>query len=268
MQNSFGRDSELYIKTRVADGVTVLEDSFFTAPFKIAKPLYDDTGRIMNVIIMSASAGIMEGDRYKINVDLGKGSKMILCGQSYAKIHRMKEGQASQYNRFHIGEGALLDFVPRPAIPFGGSRFHSALECRVEKGALFMYSEILACGREKSGESFAFGEYGNTIKIYYRDELIFLENQYLCPQLQNLAGMGFFEGYTHQATFSCFYDLMDEAMCNRMYGVLESFNGIEAGLTMTHKYGVVARILGNSSDSLERIIDALRDLVQGDGRPC
>ncbi len=73
MPNHFGRDSELRIRTRMAEGAAALEYSFFTAPYKIAKPFYDGNKKMTNIMVMSASAGIMEGDCYRISVELGEG---------------------------------------------------------------------------------------------------------------------------------------------------------------------------------------------------
>ena len=59
--NNFNRISELKIKASLnSAGKTVLEDQFFTAPFKIMKPFARDDGGI-TVYQQSASAGIMAG---------------------------------------------------------------------------------------------------------------------------------------------------------------------------------------------------------------
>jgi len=56
MKNKFGKESRLYIRAKVSDGKTCLQDSYFTAPFKIAKPFYEGHGGFMNLMVMSASA--------------------------------------------------------------------------------------------------------------------------------------------------------------------------------------------------------------------
>ena len=139
MANSFGKDSELHIKTRVSNGTTILEDSFFTAPYKVAKPFFNHDRNLMNIVVMSASAGIMEGDCYRVNVSLGAGSRVALLGQSYNKIHRMGDGKATQMNRFFLEAGAFFDYAPKPTIPFAGSSFVSATECRMENGSAYLF---------------------------------------------------------------------------------------------------------------------------------
>lgn len=261
MANNFGKDSELYIKARALNGITILEDSFFTAPYKIAKPFFSQDRRLMNILVMSASAGIMEGDCYRVDVKLGAASRVALLGQSYNKIHRMKAGKATLVNRFFLEEGAFFDYAPKPTIPFAGSSFESATECRMESGSSYLYSEVLACGREKSGERFGFKVYKSCNRIYLNDELIFIDNQLLSPECQVLDGTGFFEGYTHQAALAYFCEDFNEGLLESLYKILEQISGIDFGMTKIKKYGMLVRILGHSSDILEKSLAGLRDKI-------
>lgn len=261
MSNNFGKDSELYIKAKAVNGITTLEDSFFTAPYKIAKPFFNENKRLMNILVMSASAGIMEGDCYRVNVELGAASRTALLGQSYNKIHRMKDGYATQVNQFFLESGAFFDYAQKPTIPFAGSSFHSTSECRMKSGSSFLYSEVLACGREKRGERFEFKTYKNCNKVYLNGDLIFMDNQLLSPECQVLDGIGFFEGYTHQAALAYFSEDFEDGLLESLYGILEHINGIDFGLTKIKKHGMLVRILGNSSDFLEKNLDGLRDEI-------
>ncbi|MGN1318538.1 MAG: urease accessory protein UreD, partial [Lachnospirales bacterium] len=67
MENKYGRVSKLNIKIKSNKGKTLLDDLYFTPPFKIMKPFYEED--IMKLILMSASPGIMEGDCQKITIE-------------------------------------------------------------------------------------------------------------------------------------------------------------------------------------------------------
>lgn len=256
--NKFGRESVLSVKTKLSGNITIVEDSYFTAPLKIAKPFYDYQNNMANIMLMTASAGIMEGDFYNINMEIGTGTAAALQGQSYTKIHDMNLGCAGQQNFFHVGENAFFDYDPKPAIPFSGSHFTSNTVCRMEKNSQYIFSEILSCGREKSGEQFGFRYYKACSRVYYCNKLIFNDNQVLIPNIQKLMGIGFFEKYTHQATLAYFSENMNSSLEDRLYSILEQFSGIEAGISSAYKYGIVIRILGLGSDYLEKIIGSLR----------
>lgn len=257
----FEKETILYIKAAVKDRITILEDVFFTAPYKIAKPFFDHDNGILELVLMSASAGTMQGDRYNIKVALAPFARAALRGQSYNKIHRMKKGFASQRNLFILKEGSFFDYAPRPCIPFQDSSYQTITDCHLDSNSIFLYSEILACGKAKSGESFRFKQFRNRLCIYHGDELIYLENQYYDPACQNLQGIGFFEGYTHQATLGCFGDCITEKILDDLYGILHSTTGIDFGISQAYKHGIVVKILGDGGDFLEKVLSKLRERI-------
>lgn len=258
----FGNESVLYIKTEFSNNITIIEDSYFTAPYKIAKPFYNFERNLAEVMVMSASAGVMEGDSYLAEVEVGRASSLSLQGQSYTKIHKMNNGYAKQKNLFYVQEDACFDYDPKPSIPFGDSDFYSESTCYLLKGAQYLYSEIVACGRDKSGERFNFKRYKSHNKVFYCNDLIFSDNQELRPDAQDLNELGFFEGYTHQATVAYFHDEMKrEALLERLYGAIKEYRDVEAGISTTYKYGIIIRILANSSDYLEGITGNIRNVI-------
>ncbi|MHB8062746.1 MAG: urease accessory protein UreD [Ruminiclostridium sp.] len=258
MTNNFGKESVLFVKTKLSNDITIIEDSYFTAPYKIAKPFYNYEENVAVLMVMCASAGIMEGDCYRINMEIGKGSAISLQGQSFSKIHQMNSGYAKQENYFELGENAFFDYDPKPAIPYAKANYTSSTVCYLQKGSQYIYSEIISCGRNKSGEQFAFKQYKNCNKVYYCDELLFIDNQLLIPEIQEVNDIGFFENYTHQATLAYFCDNIDSNLVERLYCIMEQFNNIEAGISTTHKNGIMVRMLAHGSDYLESIIKSIR----------
>lgn len=261
MRNKYGKESRLYIKAEALNEKTYIQDSYFTSPFKIAKPFADNDNGVMSLMIMSSSAGVMEGDTYRIDVELEANAKVKLESQSYQKIHRMKDGNAVQNNSFNLAKGAFLDYDPKPTIPFSDSSFYSNTVCKLAEGAAFIYSDILAAGRVKSGEAFQFREYCSGMRIYYDKELIFLENQFLNPKVQNLEEIGFFEGFTHQASMGFFYDGIKDELLNKIYGILETVEDVQFGISKAKKHGMVVRLLGYNSDSLESVLSLIRNEI-------
>lgn len=255
----FGTESVLYVKTTLSNNRTIVSDSYFTAPYKIVTPFYNQEQNMAELMVMSASAGVMEGDCYRTDIVVGAACALSLQGQSYTKIHKMNSGHASQINTFTIEEGAFFDYDPRPSIPFGGSLFISETCCHLHRGARYIYSEILSCGRAKSGEQFAFKGYRSINKVFYCGKLVFLDNQDLRPCKQALSQVGFFEGYSHQGTLGYFSETMNrDAVTERLYKLLETFEGVEAGISTTFGPGIIIRLLGNGSDYMERIFKETR----------
>ena len=78
--------SRLYICAENKNGRTVITDSFFSSPIKIAKPFYypDHT----EIMMMTASAGMLDGDIYEIEIIVKENASLKFTGQSFTKIFK------------------------------------------------------------------------------------------------------------------------------------------------------------------------------------
>ena len=102
--NPFGRVSRLSLKAVCnGEGKTILQDLSFTAPYKVMHPFEKEDG-LIQVMLLAASAGIMDGDRQHFAFDVTDGAKLEFTSQAYEKIHQMVEGTGRchdfRYRRF------------------------------------------------------------------------------------------------------------------------------------------------------------------------
>lgn len=237
---------ELYIKTSVKNGKTVVSDRFYTSPFKIAQPFYDrDTAEIM---VMQASAGILAGDAHRLQFDIGAGSKVMITGQSYTKLFDMSGKNAKQETRITVAEGAELYYMPCPVIPFCGSDFESRVNIKISRNSRLFLWDIMSCGRVGMGERFAFKRYRQRMEVMVDGRTVFVDNARLVPDECDVSGIGFFEGHTHMGAAY-------------LYGfekiTLPEAQGITAAKTKAAA-GQLVRVLGGSG---EEIADYLKLIV-------
>jgi len=252
MSNHYGRPSQLKIEVSRSGCKTVLSDVFFTPPFKIAKPFYD--AETMKLCVMNTSAGMLEGDRYELDIVVGPRCQLEVYTQSYTKIHKMSKNCAWQTCRISIAEGAVLKYLPQPAIPFAGSSFYGKTQVYMQRGSTLVLSDVLSCGRYKRGEVFEFRNYRARTEIFYDEKLVYVDNVILAPNNQDLSDMGFYEGYTHHAALMIFKEKIDERMEDDVYSSIEQFPAIDFGVTRVGEHGIIARMLGNSAEQLRNAI--------------
>ena len=100
-----------------------------------------------------------------------------------------------------MGEDALLEYVPDPIIPFAGVRFSQKTKIDLAKGAGLFWWEILAPGREASGEIFEYERVEMKTNLSAQGRLIGAERVRLEPQRQNLAALARLGPYRYWATF-------------------------------------------------------------------
>lgn len=224
--------SRLYICAENKNGRTVITDSFFSSPIKIAKPFYrkDHT----EIMMMTASAGMLDGDEYDIEIIVKSGAALKFTGQSFTKIFKSGEkGGASQKVKITVENGGKLYYFPQPVIPFTDSIFDCRTEVYLESGSSFVMQDIFSVGRTAMNEYLAFTKYRSRTAVYVDEKLVFLDNVKLVPKDTDFSEIGFFEGYTHSGM---------------MYAY--NMNAVPAAIgTASHK-GKVFRTLADSAEAV------------------
>lgn len=250
-----GNAGVLRIRTANKGGKTVLDDCYFCAPYKIGSPFAQEDGSIM-LMIMNASAGILEGDTYEMDMHVGRGSSVTVTEQSYTKIFKMKNGTAERTVTATVEEGATLKYLPQPVIPFRDSSISTLTRINIQKGGSLIYRDIISCGRLGMGEKFAFSKYASLLEICFEGRKILHENMCMEPKKQALCSLGFYEGFTHQAAMYFFGRFCPNE--DKLLLLLENYKDIEFGFTRTLSDGVMLRILGKGADRLQQICDDVR----------
>lgn len=258
MLNKYTKDSELFVETQVRNNRTFIRDSFFTSPFKIISPFYEDEHNMMKLCIMNVSPGMLEGDIYKQAFILKEGSRLHIFSQSYGKVFSMKEGHAEQIVKVTMKGKSNLEYYPLPVIPYRESSYKGISEFYMEGDSHLVYREILSCGRSKMGESFMFKTFSSLVKIYYDNRLLVWDNTVLTPSDQPLKGIGFYEGFSHAANVFIVGSRATEEVRTKIHELLRSYPGISYGISKSSDKSIIIRILGYSSDYLCRVSDEIR----------
>ncbi len=255
-KNQYGKISEVRLRACKQGEKTMVADCFFTAPFKIMSPFYKKDE--MQVMLLTASAGIMEGDMQKLEIQVEEGAKMEMLSQSYEKIHKMEHSHATRETHLQVSKNAYLKYNPLPTIPFAESAFESTTNVYLEdKTSKFSMVEILSCGREARGERFQYRRYKNQVHIYVQDQLIYRDNTLYEPSRFPMEKMGFYEGYSHQANVLLFHCNCTTEWIEQVREEFAKLDNFTAGITRIASGDVVIRMLGESAQQLENVVERI-----------
>ena len=262
MENKFGQLSKLTLTAEKRRDKTILSDASFTAPFKVMHPFYEKPG-VMSVMALTASAGIMAGDRQEFDITVKRGASMEFLSQAYDKIHRMEQGFAERTTNIVVEENAFLMYTPLPVIPFKDSDYRNTLNVRLaDESSKLIYSEILTCGRIAYGEKFLYKKYKSLINIFQGEKLIYRDNSCYDPELLDMEGMGMYEGFTHLANLIFVNIEKNDSWISKVREILDKTDDIEGGVTRSLAGHVVIKILGKNADKLVTLLKSFTDMEE------
>ncbi len=228
---------------------TTLKSSYFTAPFKVISPFYKDDMAIL--VVMSSSAGIMEGDNQHINITVGDKCYAQVTSQSYEKIHKMYSENATRETTINVGAGAKFIYNPLPTIPFAHSSFKATTNINLHATAKLAYIETISAGRIHHNEKFMYNYYESRLDIHVNNTVVYIDNTYFDPIMFDMNSFGMYEGYTHLLNvvlinWDTTVDIVREQ--------LGKFDDVMSGASLTKFGDIVVKVLANSGQLLEEIV--------------
>ena len=154
-----GKVGELRLGFSVRGGRSVLHDLYRVAPLLVQRALYWDEAMpdLPICSIISVGGGILQGDRYKIDICVGEEACAHVTTQSANRIHQMDANYASQHQTLTLEAGAYLEYLPDFTIPYRDSRFINQTDIVIAEDATLLYGEMVLAGRKHHHESERFG---------------------------------------------------------------------------------------------------------------
>ena len=154
-----GKVGELRLGFSVRNGRSVLHDLYRVAPLLVQQALYWDEAmpELPICSIISIGGGILQGDRYKIDITVGEGACAHVTSQSANRIHRMDANYASQHQTVTLESGSYLEYLPDFTIAYRDSRFINHTDIVIAEDATLLYGEMMLAGRKHHHADERFG---------------------------------------------------------------------------------------------------------------
>src|ERR671926_552374 len=148
----------LRLERNVENGKTVVKEQYSRVPLYAQRALYLEEAipSMAYMYIISPSGGILQGDRYRIDITLKNNACAHITTQGATRIYRMEKNYATQIVNVIVNEDCYFEFVPDQIIPYRDSRFYQKVNLKVHDNATMVYSEMIVPGRVAKGESFEY----------------------------------------------------------------------------------------------------------------
>jgi urease accessory protein len=244
---------------------TVIREQYCKVPLFIQRAMYleETLPAMAYVYIISPSGGILQGDRYRIDITLSNNAFAHVTTQSATRIYKMERNFATQMVNVVVEEGSYFEYIPDQIIPFRNSRFYQAVELNVHDNATMIYSEMLVPGRVASGESFEYDIcYIKTIARNQVGKLRFMDVIKLEPKKEDLRVegiLGKFDvvGTVYIITREFYIKDLQQEINAKIAGLDGALSG--GASILPAKQGIIVRILGKTAGDVRNMIfEALR----------
>lgn len=153
-----GKIGELRLGFSLRNGRSILHDLYRVAPLLVQRALYWDEAmpELPICSIISVGGGILQGDRYKIDIRVGEGASAHVTSQSANRVHQMDANYASQHQTVTLESGSYLEYLPDVTIAYRDSRFINQTDIIIAEDATLLYGEMILAGRKHhhAGERF------------------------------------------------------------------------------------------------------------------
>jgi urease accessory protein len=156
---------------------TTLARRRHVGPLGVQRPCYPEGSGTCHVHVLHPPGGLVAGDSLELDVTLDPGARALLTTPAATKLYRSVDNQrgAEQQQRFRIGAGARLEWLPQETIAYAGARVRLATRVELEPGAELVAMEILCLGRPANAERFERGRIAQRIEVWRDGAPLLLE---------------------------------------------------------------------------------------------
>ena len=244
---------------------TIITRKQTQVPLYVQKALhYDlDYPSMAHVFILSPSGGILQGDRYRMDVELKNNAISHLTTQGATRIYKMESNYATHMVTLNLKDNSYLEFIPEQIIPYKNSRFYQKTNLEIDDSSTVVYSETIVPGRIAMGEMFDFDVCYLKTEGKINGKIKFRDTSLLTPKTQKIQALTMFDDKT---ILTSVYVLTKKDvtkindLINELFSHTQNMSG--GSSVMPNNSGISIRILGNSSEDQKITIYEILKIIR------
>lgn len=245
----------LRLEQNPENGKTVVKEQYSKVPLFTQRALYleESIPSMAYMYIISPSGGILQGDRYRMDITLRNNAYAHITTQGATRIYRMEKNYATQIVNIIVDDGCYFEFIPDQIIPYRDSRFYQTVNLNIHDNATMMYAEIIVPGRVASGESFEYDIcYMKALAKNQNNVLRFIDVAVLEPKKRSLNVLGILANFGVVGTMYILTKTKYIAeLVTEISSELQKFSNISGGATVLPRdSGILIRILGQVAQDI------------------
>lgn len=157
-------------------GQTTFGPIFQQVPLRVLPPFHFP-GEPALIYLINPTAGLLDGDGHRVEIEAGPGTCALVTGQSAVRIHPALKGFGTQQWRVKASAGSQLVLLPGPNIPYRGCRYYQKANIDLEPGARVIWGDIWTPGRYARigdlAEHYEFQRVVQELEVHREGELVY-----------------------------------------------------------------------------------------------
>ncbi|MGZ5549520.1 MAG: urease accessory protein UreD [Nitrososphaeraceae archaeon] len=238
---------------------TVIKEQFSKVPLFTQRALYleESLPSMAYIYIISPSGGVLQGDRYRIDIKLAKNAIAHITTQGATRLYKMEKNFATQILNISLDSNCYFEYVPDQIIPYRDSRFYQSVNLNLHDDASLIYSETIVPGRMAMGESFEYDVcYLKTIAKSHSGSLKLVDTALLEPKKNQLKRFGILEEFNMLSNMYLLVPSKYVSILNEKINedIIKYDKVVARCSVLPNDSGIVVRILGNMIDNIKEVI--------------
>jgi urease accessory protein len=255
-----GWKARLALEYALREARTVLARRVHDGPLVVQKSLHPEGDAVCHNIILHPPGGIAGGDSLSLEAKLGAGSAALLTTPGAGKWYKSAGATAHVSQRFDIGSGAVLEWLPQPSIVFDRAKADARTQVFLDSDAVYLGWDMTCMGRTASGEHFNAGELRQRTEVWQQGRRLWCEYARLAGGDSMLTSMAGMAACTVSATLiAAGKDIQKDLLAQCRSIATEA--GAQSGITALPRV-LLARYLGASSEAAMQYFIALWSLLR------
>jgi urease accessory protein len=166
-----GWSANLVLQFAVKGDRTQISSKSFRGPLAVQKPFYPE-GDTCHVYVLHPPGGVVGGDQLAIELKLQEHSHVLVTTPAANKFYRSDERQSRLRQRFELGQGAALEWLPQESIFF--DQCNTRLDTRIDLAleSRFITWDVICLGRPASSEPFQQGTIRQSLEIAQQGKVL------------------------------------------------------------------------------------------------
>ena len=100
---------------------------------KVLRPIYLEQSPVPTFYIVNVGGGYLDGDRYRVNVNLEDNAQVTLTSQGATKIYKTPNDHVEQYQTFNLSNQSYMEFVADLLLPMKTLNFSNIIRLILKK---------------------------------------------------------------------------------------------------------------------------------------